>query len=786
MKCYCPLHAHSFYSLLDGLCSPDQLVKRAKEVGSPAMALSDHGSLFGIVEFQKACKKYNIKPIIGCEIYMSELDPSIRTNENRSHNHLTILAKNQDGVKDLISLVSTTNRPDWFYRKPRIDLNNLAAFAKRKNLICLSGCIAGKLSSSLFEDVGKACLIGEQTEDINEVKKILKPDWRNIADKIIAQYQEVFGKENYFIELQEEGMPAQKVVVECLREAAKSLDIKTVATLDAHYAKKDQAEDHRILLYSQLHTTAEEQTRIKQQGGDTMSFFFRDTFYIFSPEEMSSHYTDEEIENTLLIADMIKPYSVGRNPCLPKFTKQDKQNSDEYLKDLCIQSAKIKLTNLDKNKKKIYWERLQKELRVIKEAKLADYLLIVYDACKFVDDNNGPRGVGRGSGAGSLVNYLLNITKIDPLEYGLYFERFYNASRMILPHFDVGPTTFMQWLSDNSDSITQEKIDDARNIVRNLIIQYNLKYKTITNKKLLKEEADWIDKNNPKMWLYILEIFKNNQTMCLSSEDQVLGLEFPNPNNSHIIFSLRMHCKLYSDKSVQTNPGHISLPDIDTDIGVDFREKVIEYIKQKWGEDKVAQMITFGRLQGKAALKEVFRAQPDLVKHLTKVKYIKLGKKVEEINMTPHEICNEITSYIPDEAQIMDELQQIRDETENQEYGIIDWSVEHIDQVKESYQWYKPLFDQAIRIEGTKKSQSKHAAGVVISDLPIKELVPMAYDAKSKNVVVGVEMNNAEQMGAVKFDFLGVVALDKLRFAQDLINESNPKANVVEDFIENE
>jgi len=784
--CYSCLHVHSHFSLLDGLSTPFQIAERCKEIGCPAVAITDHGNISHIIDFQKACKKYNIKQIVGCEIYMSQFDQTIKTNENKHHNHLTILAKNKDGIKDLMSLISYSNLAQNFYRKPRISLDNLSLFAKNHNLLCLSGCIIGQLSESLFEDVGKACLIGEQTENMDEVRKLLKPNWKNIAEEIVNKYIKIFGRENYFIELQEEGMPAQKVAVECLREISKALNIPSVATLDAHYAKREQVEDHRILLYSQLHTTADEQQAKKQRGEDSMSFFFRDTFYIFSPEEMAKHYTKEEIEQTLVISDMIESTNLGRKPCLPKYKTPNEISSDDYLKELCIQGAKNKLINLPIEKKKIYWQRIIKELSVIKEAKLADYFLIVYDACKFVDENNAPRGKGRGSGAGSLVNYLLNVTQIDPIEYDLYFERFYNVSRNIPPHFNVGPTTFMEWLSNNSDSITQEKIDDARNIIKNLIIQYNLRYKSTHNKKLLKEEADWIDKNNPKMWLYILEIFKNNQTTCSSSEDQILGLEFPNPNNSHIVDALRMHCKLDSNKSVQINSGHISLPDIDMDIGVVFREKVVEYLINKWGEDKVSQMVTFGRLQGKAALKEVFRAQPDLVKHLMKVKAIKEGKNIEEISTTPFDLVNEITSLMPDEASIIDDLQKIREETENHDYGILNWSIDNIDKVKEYYNWYKPLFDQSMRLEGTKKSQSKHAAGLVIADIPISELVPLVYDPKNKTRIVGLEMGSAEALGCVKFDFLGVVALDKMWLCQDLINGIEDKVSIQEGVVVDE
>lgn len=789
---YIGLHNHSHYSLLDGMPSPTKIVQRAKEIGSPAIAITDHGNVAAMVEFHKAAKKYNIKPIQGIELYICKYDPSIKTNENKHHNHLTILAKNQDGIKDLMSLVSATNRPDWFYRKPRIDLLNLSNFAKNGNLICLSGCLIGELSESLFAEFKAACLFGADSSRLEDCRKLLKPNWKDVGIEIIEKYIKVFGKENFFLEIQSEGMVIQDVVVGCLREIAKNTGIKSVSTLDAHYARPEDVEDHRILLYSQLRTTAEQQENIRKSGGDVMGFFYLDTFYIFTYEEMCQKYSKQEIETTLEVADMIEPYSLGRPPCLPKYHLENK-TSDQYIKELCIESAKIKFKDFDKKKKQKYWERLQRELSVIEDAKLADYFLIVWDVCKFVDANNAPRGKGRGSGAGSLVNYLLNVTQIDPLEYGLYFERFFNPSRSIPLSFDVGHIKFTEWLSENYNQITKEKIDDARNIICDTIRGNILKYGPKLNNKFLKEEREWIDKNNPKMWLYIHNICKghydkeNEVVDEIKHENKNIGtlvesitkgtIEFENPNNSHIIDALRMYCKLEIDKPVKINEGHISLPDIDTDIGVEFREKVVEHLIQKWGEDKVSQMITFGKLMGKAALKEVFRAQPDLVKHLQKVKAQKEGKDPNDISITPFDLCNEITFFIPDEASIIDDIQQAKEETENSEYGILNWCIDNVDEIKEYYKWYKPLFDQAIRLEGTKKSQSKHAAGVVIADRPIEELVPMTYDAKNKTRIVGFEMGSAEQCGCVKFDFLGVNALDKIWYAQNLINQTNKIEN---------
>lgn len=767
---YIPLHCHSHYSLLDGFPSPKQIAQRAHEIGVPAIALTDHGSIAGIIEHQNACTKLGIKPIAGIELYIVEHDPSIRNKDNDKRYHLTVLAKNQDGIMDLIRLVNATNNPDWFYRKPRIDLKNLSQFTKNGNLICLSGCLAGELSTSLFahdeviingskykDGVSAACSFGDNLNKIDEARSLLVNNWEDTASQIVCKYQHIFGNDNYFIEIQEEGMISQKIAVECLRKVADALKIKKIATLDSHYTRQEEAEDHRLLLCSQMHTTIEQQEQIKLQGGDTMAFWYLDSFYIFSPDEMKQHYTSEEIQGSLEIGDMVDSFGLNNKPRLPKFNNEDISddniNSHQHLQKLCIEGAKNKLFHLSKEEKISYWQRLKYELLIIKEAKLSDYFLIVADACKFVDKNAGPRGKGRGSGAGCLVNYVLNITDIDPIQYGLFFERFYNASRNIPPHFNVG-IKFMDWYGDNFTKLSQRDPEKDKKFVAKFIKQ-NGKIADIDH---LKIEAQWIDINNPKMWHYLKDVCE--------LEDQKLST----PAQSQMEYSIGI-TDVKPKIEFKPHHGHISLPDIDVDVGVDLREDLIDYLRQRWGENNVAQMITFGRLQGKAALKEVFRAQPKLVKHLMKVKQVKLGKPADDINITPHDLCNEITAHIPDEAAIADELNELREATGDDDYGILRWSIDHIDKVGEEYEWYKPLFDQAIRIEGRKKSQSKHAAGVVIADSAVEDFMPMALDTNTKTKVVGVEMNDAEAMGAVKFDFLGITALDKLWFAQKLFNQ---------------
>lgn len=774
---YIPLHQHSFFSLLDGLSSPKDIVDRCVELGLPACGITDHGNIAAMKAFYDECKKAKIKCILGVELYICEGNPTIKNNDNNKRYHLIVLAKNDQGVGDLMALVSETNKPEHFYRKPRIDLKGIARFAKRGNLIFLSACIAGALPASLFSDFKEAIMAGRNGNAAGS-REYLKPNWKEIGRAIIAEHVAIFGKDNYYLEIQISGMGIQIVVAECLRELSKETGIPVVPTTDSHYCRKEDAEDQRLLLYASLHTTKEAQDYKISTGQDVMDFFVSDSYYIWSYKEMREKFTEAELQTTVDIANQIEYSSLGHSPYLPIFTNDESKqlglNSDKYLEHLCIEGAKTKLSHLNPTQKKIYLARLQEELIVIQEANLADYFLIVWDACQFVDENKGPRGKGRGSGAGSLVNYLTGITGIDPIKYGLYFSRFYNLGRNVLPHFDVGQVDFMSWVSDNFELLHTRDVDVERKAVSQHLAKRMRQHK-IEFTDMMRKEVEWIDEKNPKMWIYLSDMIKRKPA--------------ENPSNSHLAYGLGMtlagRYELDINRAVKTHEGHISLPDIDTDIGVVFRDKVIAYLKKRWGEKYVAQMITFGRLQGKAALKEVFRAHPDTVKHLMKVRALKEGKDHNDIHMTPHDLCNSITQHIPDEATIADELRQARKE-QGDDYGILQWAVHNIELVQEAYERFKPLFDQAIRIEGTKKSQSKHAAGVVIADRPIEELVPLAYDAKNKDRVVGVEMGNAEAMGCVKFDFLGIVALDKLWEAQRLINDETEDVVLDEAFVNGE
>jgi len=752
---YVPLHVHSHYSLLDGLSSPTQIARRAKELGCPAVAITDHGGISGIVEFDAACRRLGIKPIFGIELYVCRDDAAIKTKDNgKPYHHLTLLSTTPGSLQRLMSIVSESNREELFYHKARMDLGRLAAFVgPDSGILCLSGCIAGELSASLFENLNDACSVGQlDGATIDHVSKLLKPNWRDISAEIVERYVKVFGRNNYMIELQTEGMLAQDVCVGCLREVAQALQIKSVATQDAHYCLTTDAVDQRILLYAQMHTTADEQDRLKAEGGDTMAFFHMDTFHIPTLGEMQKTYTPAEIEATLEIADRVQSPKLGRPPMLPRT-----ENSDATLYALCIEGAKVLLAGKTPDEKETYWKRLQYEMAVIRDAKLADYFLIVRDACKYVDGLKMPRGAGRGSAAGALVNYLLDITKIDPLLYGLYFERFYNASRNIPPHFDAGEMSFLGWLERAFETTLDADMSVYKETVRKRVLQDRMSAllsQEIEMPDKIRAEADWIDAHSPKMWMYLAQLKPGDGD---------------NPSNSLIAYAIGTVGQLPSG-ALKTETGSVSLPDIDTDVGVLARDVLVEYLMEKWGRDKVAQIVTFGRLQGKAALKEVFRTQPDFVKHLTKVRIAKEGGDIDAEIARPMDVCNDITKDIPDEAAIADDLRRMIDESGDEDYGILRWAVDNIASAKTAYKWYQPLFDQAMRIEGTKRNQSRHAAGIIICDDPIDHHAPMAYDVRTKTRMCALEMAHAEKMGLVKIDILGVVALDKIFGIQTMIN----------------
>lgn len=585
---------------MDGLSQPKHIVQRCVELEMPACALTDHGSISGAADFMTQCKKQGIKPILGVEAYVTELDSTLK-DKNNLVTHQVILAKNLKGWNKLIQLVSASNDKNRFYYKPRIDVELMKEYCD-DNLISFSGHLGSTLHLRSYNF--------------------------DVMDNYVRLMQDIFGKDNFFIEVQSIDSINNKEA-RILMDQMRKLSIRTkapcVATCDAHYTSKERAHDHQVLLCSALKTTLK-----KAQAGESglNCFFESQQFHIPSTEEMvECGSTEQEIYNTELIANICEDYDITGPPKLPKFPDCEGGDENAYLKQKCIDGwyrRKKEYWNIP-----VYQDRIRKELQVIEDAGLAGYFLIVQDYVNWGKNQGWLIGPGRGSGAGSLISYLVGITNIDPIKHGLIFERFYNAGR--------------------------------------------------------------------------------------NTKDRV------------------------------------SLPDIDVDFPIKKRKYVIEYLKKKYGHDRVCQMATFGRLMGRGAAKEVLRVH----------------------NACSYEEMNTITKNIPQESEISDQLEAA------EETSIIRWTLQH--DPSSLSDWctmeddgtlqgeYSNFFAQAIRLEGTYKSQGKHAAGVVLSAEPLDQVCPMIHDKNSDEKIAGMSMGDLESMGHTKFDILGVALLDKLMGVNNLL-----------------
>ena len=424
---YVPLHVHSEYSLLDGLSQTSQISKRLEDIETDTCALTDHGSVSGAVDFCKSLNGASQKPILGCEFYICfNGDATLKNADNKPLIHQVVLAKNAEGWKDILKLVSQSNDPKHFYYKPRIDFSHLQEMASRGNLISFSGHLGSMLGNF----------------SLNE-----KDD--KVVSRKALELQDMFGKGNFFIEIQlmdGENNPKSAEAAYRLREISKQTKIPCVATPDAHYPTKEAAEDQRVLLCTALKKTIGQVHRELKEGKSRSlkSFFSSDNFHIPSHEEMSSFHTDEELANTNLIADMCEKYPILGPPSPPKFPCPKGFSPKEYLRHLCKIGWADKMRHIKRGAPDFerYGDRVQQELQVFEEAGLSGYFLIVQDILKFCNDNGFLTGPGRGSAAGCMVSYLIGITQIDPLKYDLVFERFYNAGRntderISMPDIDI-------------------------------------------------------------------------------------------------------------------------------------------------------------------------------------------------------------------------------------------------------------------------------------------------------------------------------------------------------------
>lgn len=634
MDDFVSLHNHSHFSLLDGVSKPKQIAKRCNELGYKAFGLTDHGNIGCAVQFVSAMKKAGIKPILGCELYMCKHDPKIQTKENRALCHLPVLAKNLEGWKNLIKISSFTHQKEHFYHKPRIDLENLSNLAAG-NIIAFSGHPGSDLANSVFADPKGAY---SQSNYDEVVDNYVHPDWDKRIRAQAYLHMDAVGRENFFIEIQNidpDNNPAGLIAARALRWLSKKEKIKRIATGDSHYPTREDAGDQRVLLCAALKTTLKAMNRRLEEDEDAMmgGFFRSDRYHIPSPDEMKVFHDEEELGNAVLVAEMCESYDILHTPILPRYPCPDGMSADAYLTLLCKRGWEAHVYDrVDESKWAEYTERVRRELSVIRDAGLASYFLIVQDYCNWARRRGMIVGPGRGSGAGCLVSFLIGITSVDPIEYGLLFERFYNAGR--------------------------------------------------------------------------------------------------------------------------NAPGHISLPDIDCDFPVNRRKEIVAYLKRKFGDEMVANIATFNSMKGRGALTDVLRAH---------------DVAFEEVKR--------ITANVPEESRITEELQAMKDRgeepsiiryaLENDPNSYSDWCVINDDGTYGGV--FGSYFAQAVRLEGTKRNISMHAAGVVLASTPLSEMCPLVYDDGIDGYMAGMEYPDLESMGQVKLDILGVASLDKIMGVRNLL-----------------
>ena len=396
------LHVHTEYSLLDGSNKIKECVSRVKELGMDSVAITDHGAMFGVIDFYRAAKAVGIKPILGCEVYVapgSRFDKeAVGSGDNRYY-HLVLLAENDLGYHNLMKIVSRGFTEGYYY-KPRVDMEILKEF--HQGIIALSACLAGEVQKNIVRGMyeeGKAAAL---------------------------RYQEIFGEGNFFLELQDHGIQEQKLVNQSLLRMAKETQIGLVATNDVHYTYAEDEKAHDILLCIQTGKKVADEDRMRYEGGQ---------YYIKSEEEMKTlfPYALEALENTQKIADRCNVEIEFGVTKLPKYDVPEGYTSWEYLNKLCYNGLKERYPDGEESLK----ERLEYELSVIKSMGYVDYFLIVWDFIKYARDHDIMVGPGRGSAAGSIVSYTLGITSIDPIKYQLLFERFLNPERVSMPDIDV-------------------------------------------------------------------------------------------------------------------------------------------------------------------------------------------------------------------------------------------------------------------------------------------------------------------------------------------------------------
>ncbi|MCH2177044.1 MAG: DNA polymerase III subunit alpha, partial [Lentisphaeria bacterium] len=570
------LHLHTDYSMLDGACKISKLAKQAAQFGMKALAITDHGNMHGSFEFYHAMKKEGIKPIMGCEFYVA---PESLHEKSQRHSkykgyHQVLFARNQEGFQNLCRLNAIAHMQGFYYN-PRIDKEVLAQ--NSKGLFGTSTCIG------------------------SEVNQYLMADNVKMAKQIIDDYVQILGPENYALELQDHGMSEQHKCNKYLVQLAKEFNLRLVATNDSHYLCKDHAKAHDTLLCIGTGRCVHDEKRMR---------FPSEEFYLKSPEEMYQIFKEvpESLTNTLAIAEMCEfEFEEGVNH-YPVFNPECGTDRDEFILKLCkdalIERFDLNLYNRSEDSltghNKVIVDRMHYELGIIKRMGFISYFLCVWDFLHFARQRDIPVGPGRGSGAGSLVAFLLKITDVDPLKYGLLFERF-------------------------------------------------------------------------------------------------------------------------------LNPDRVSPPDFDIDLCERRRGEVIEYVRDKYGEERVAQICTFGTLKAKAVLKDVARA---------------MGH--------PFENGNRLTKMVPEGPKV--NLSKALDESKE------------FQQAYSGEAWVKEVVDTAKPLEGLNRNLSIHACGLIIGDQPLTNLIPLARGAGNEQITQYPAVP-CEDLGLLKMDFLGLKTLTIIKDA---------------------
>ena len=561
------LHVHTEYSLLDGACRMERLLDAAKEMGQTAVAITDHGCMYGVVEFYKAAKKRGIQPILGCEVYVARRTRFDKVHELDGENrHLVLLCENETGYHNLLALVSKA-WVEGFYSKPRVDLDLLREH--HEGLIALSACLAGEIPRALT-----------------------RGDYEG-AREAALRYEGIFGRGNFYLELQDHGMAEQKRINPQLIRLSRETGIPLVATNDCHYIAPEDSRMHRVLLCIQTGRTIEDENAME---------FGSEEFYFKSEEEMRALFPDvpEAADNTVKIAQRCQVELEFGKTKLPAFFTPDGSDNLEFFRRLCQEGL---IRRYGENPPQEYRDRLEYEIRVISQMGYVNYYLIVWDFIRYARSVGIPVGPGRGSGAGSLAAYCVGITNVDPMRYDLLFERFLNLER-------------------------------------------------------------------------------------------------------------------------------VSMPDFDIDFSDERRDEIIGYVVDKYGADHVAQIVTFGTMAARGALRDVGRALNipyNKVDQVAKLVPLSLGMTLDTA---------------------MKQSKELREK------------VEADPQVKE-------LWDMARKVEGMPRHASTHAAGVVITDKPVMDYVPLSKNDDA--VVTQYTMTAIEELGLLKMDFLGLRNLSVIDHAEKLV-----------------